>query len=103
MAYYNPWSGRDNAATDAAEGDTALLGTDGKIDCAGTGTARGFNDVIACVAADHGAKLANLRPPFAGHGNIGDYFADPVHPNDTGHQVIADVLAQVFQAPPAGE
>ena len=105
IAYYNPWSGRVGEETAAARGRVAMLGTDDQIDCAGTGTERGFNDVIACTAADHGAKLADLLPPFNGHGTIsttnapGAWFADEVHPNDTGHQEIANVLADVFQAP----
>ena len=98
VAYFNPWSGRDQE-TAAANGQVVLLGTDGEIDCSGTGTERGFNDVIACTAAAHNAKVADMIPPFAGHGD--DYFSDEIHPNDTGHQVMADVLEDVFQSPAA--
>jgi lysophospholipase L1-like esterase len=98
IEYYDPWSGRPGSATADANARLALLGTDDTIDCGGTGAERGFNDVIACVALQHGAKLADLLPPFAGHGAIGDYLFDDIHPNDTGHQVVADTLADVYEA-----
>jgi lysophospholipase L1-like esterase len=96
IAYYNPWSGRSEPAGD--HGALALRGSDRTMDCDGTGEQLGLNDRIACIGADHGAKLADLYPPFVGHGAIGDYFADDVHPNGTGHQVIADLLQDVFEA-----
>lgn len=97
IEYFNPWSGRTGADTAAANARVALLGTDDTIDCDGTGTELGLNDVIACTAEDHGAKAADMLPPFNGHGNIGDYFFDEIHTNDAGHQVMADVLEDVFQ------
>jgi lysophospholipase L1-like esterase len=100
IEYYNPWSGRPNSSTAAANARLALLGTDDMIDCDGTGTERGFNDVIACVGSQHQAKRADLLPPFTGHGTIGDYFFDDIHPNDTGHQVIANTLANAYEPAP---
>jgi lysophospholipase L1-like esterase len=97
MAYYNPWSGRGDA-TAAANGAHVLLGADEKLDCDATGENLGLNDRIACIGADHGALLADVYPPFVGHGAIGDYFSDDVHPNGTGHQVVADT----FEAALAG-
>jgi lysophospholipase L1-like esterase len=91
MAYYNPWSGRGNATNDA-NGQDVLLGADHTIDCDGTGENLGLNDRIACKAAEHGLPVANVYPPFVGHGTIGDYFSDDVHPNGTGHQVVADTF-----------
>jgi lysophospholipase L1-like esterase len=97
IAYFNPWSGRSEPAGD--RGNLVLRGFDRTLNCAGTGAALGLNDRIACIGAEHGAKLADAYPPFVGHGAIGDYFADEVHPNGTGHQVLADLLEDVFEAP----
>jgi phospholipase/lecithinase/hemolysin len=73
-----------------------LLGSDRVLDCAGTGDELGLDDRIACVAASHQAGLADAYPPFVGHGD--DYFADTIHPNATGHQLVADLFAQAFEA-----
>ena len=98
IAYFNPWSGDGDATVDD-NGDLVLRGTDRTLDCDGTGEALGLNDRIACIGAAHGAKLADAYPPFVGHGPIGDYFADEVHPNGAGHQVLADLLQDVYEAP----
>ena len=95
IGYYNPWSGRGNATQDD-NGNLVLRGSDRTLDCDGTGEALGLNDRIACIGADHGATLADAYPPFVGHGAIGDYFFDEVHPNATGHQVIANLLQGVL-------
>jgi lysophospholipase L1-like esterase len=63
------------------------------------GPARSVSSRLACIAADHGAKLADVYPPFLGHGTIGDYFYDTIHPNDTGHQVVADTFGDAFSTP----
>jgi lysophospholipase L1-like esterase len=97
IAYYNAWSGRIGEEMAAGNVELGLLGTDGTLDCEGTGEELGLNDRIACIGFDHGAKLADMYPPFVGHGPIGDYFADTVHPNGTGHQVMADVLQAAFE------
>jgi lysophospholipase L1-like esterase len=97
MAYYNPWSGREGGEANAPRAELALLGSDHALDCAGTGEERGLNDRIACLAATNQAGLADAYPPFVGHGELDDYFADAIHPNGTGHQVIADVFAQAFE------
>ena len=96
LAYYNPWSGRSGEQTSANNAALALLGADLTLDCDGTGEEIGLNDHIACIAADQGAKLADVYPPFIGHGRIGDYFYDTIHPNDTGHQVVADTFQAAF-------
>lgn len=94
MAYYNPASGRPNAATETANFDLLLLGADHELDCAGTGTDLGLNDLIACVGAQHGADLADVYPPFLGKGQV--YYYDTIHPNDLGHQAIADVFTDAY-------
>ena len=98
IAYFNPWSGDGDATVDD-NGNLVLRGTDRSLDCDGTGEALGLNDRIACIGAAHGAKLADAYPPFVGHGPIGDYFADDVHPNAAGHQVLADLLQDAYEAP----
>lgn len=40
-----------------------------------------------------GARIADVRPSF---GNSGALLADGIHPNQTGQQVIADIVAQAF-------
>jgi lysophospholipase L1-like esterase len=96
MAYYNPSSGRPGEETTAANTELALLGSDKKVDCAGQGMALGLNDLIACIGAQHGARLADVYPSFVGKGS--QWFADQVHPNDAGHAAIASVFADVFGA-----
>jgi lysophospholipase L1-like esterase len=71
MAYYNPWSGRVGQEIAAANATLVLLGSDGQIDCAGQGTSLGLNDRLACVGAQHGAKLADAYPAFIGTGLSG--------------------------------
>ena len=97
MAYANPWSGR-SGQEDIAEGARlVLLGSDGKLDCAGQGKALGLNDRLACVGARHGAKLADAYPPFVGKGS--EWFADEIHPNDAGHAALAAVFLDALGAP----
>lgn len=91
MAYYNPWSGRAGQETTAHNTAQALLGSDGKIDCTAQGEALGLNDLIACLGARHGTKLADVYPPFVGKGS--EWFADQIHPNADGHTAIAKVFA----------
>jgi Tol biopolymer transport system component/lysophospholipase L1-like esterase len=100
MAYYNPWSGRSGEEATANKAEVALLGADRTIDCDSSADfPYGLNDRIACIGADHGAVLADAYPPFIGHGPIGDYMADTIHPNDTGHQVIANTFQAAFETP----
>jgi lysophospholipase L1-like esterase len=98
MAYYNPWSGDGDATVDD-NGNLVLRGTDRTLDCGGTGEQLGLNDRIACIGADHNAKLADAYPPFIGHGAIGNYFYDDIHPNGTGHQVIANTFQAAYETP----
>ena len=92
------------------DGDATVRTDNGPISCCAgriahprlrrhRGSALGLNDRIACIGAAHGAKVAHAYPPFVGHGPIGDYFSDEVHPNGTGYQVLADLLQDVYEAP----
>jgi lysophospholipase L1-like esterase len=97
MAYFNPWSGRAGEEATADRAELVLLGSDRTLDCTGSGQELGLNDRVACIAAENHAKLADTYPPFLGHGD--DWFADFIHPNDTGYQVIADTFVDVFETP----
>ena len=99
MAYYNPWSGRSARTRLPTTTELVLRGADRTLDCDGTGEQLGLNDRIACIGAGHDAELADAYPPFIGHGAIGDYMSDNIHPNDAGHQVIADTFQAAFEAP----
>ena len=41
-----------------------LLGSDGKINCSGTGAALGLNDLIHCISIELGAKPVDVLPIF---------------------------------------
>jgi lysophospholipase L1-like esterase len=91
--YYNPFSGTGTSYEAAV--DAVLLGTDGVIDCeAAEPAAIGMNDIIACAAASHGARVIDIQPQFAGRGRALTLIGQQdVHPNDAGHSVIADAIA----------
>ena len=95
LAYYNPWSGEPGFELYADLAELALLGSDRTLDCAGTGEERGLNDRLACLAETYQGGVADAYPPFVGHAE--DWFFDDIHPNGTGHQVIADLFAQAFE------
>jgi acyl-CoA thioesterase I len=98
MTYFNPFSGTD--APYEAAGELALLGTDGRLDCgvAGTdATARGMNDIIACVAEEHGAVAVDVHPAFAGLGlELTHIGSEDIHANDVGYRVIAETFAEAL-------
>ena len=96
MAYYNPWSGRAGEEQAADDGELLMLGSDRSLDCGGTGSDLGLNDRIACIGSQHEAMVADVYPPFLGHGTIGDYFDNSLIPNGNGHQVIADTFEEAF-------
>ena len=97
MAYYNPWSGRAAEEARAAQAERVLLGADRTIDCDATGTDRGLNDLIACTAAEAGARVADAYPPFLDNGDL--WLSDDIHPNELGHEAIADAFEGAFTAP----
>ncbi len=99
LTYYNPFSGTGHLLEGAA--DDALLGEDRTLDCTAAAAdpdARGINDVIACVAAELGAEVADVHPAFARRGSeltlIG--YGD-VHANDAGYGVMAEVLEDRYR------
>jgi acyl-CoA thioesterase I len=92
MTYFNPFSGTD-AAYEAA-GELALLGSDRQVDCdADEQSARGMNDIIACLAHRHEAAVAHPYPLFIGLGlELTHIGASDIHANDRGYGVIADAF-----------
>lgn len=84
---YNPFSGRDPNV--GPLGDLALEGE------AGTPVPEGVNDVLKAVAQRHAVLVADVFPPFEGHG-AELVSADGIHPNDRGYQVMADVALAVL-------
>lgn len=90
LAYYNPHLGQGDEATL----DDVLLGDSLALDCDDTGDEVGLNDAIAQVADAHGSLLGNSYPGIkaAGPSMIS---GDHIHPNDAGHQKIAEA----FEAP----
>jgi lysophospholipase L1-like esterase len=84
MEYYNP----DIGTAKESATRQLLLGSDGKIDCSGSGAALGLNDLIHCISIEQGAKPIDVLPIFdaAGQAFISP---DQVHPNDAGHLAIA--------------
>jgi lysophospholipase L1-like esterase len=97
MEYYNYDIG--TARESATRGQ--LLGSDGKIDCSGTGTALGLNDLIHCISVEQGAKPIDVLPIFDAAGET-LLAPDHIHPNDAGHFAIAKAFggAATPAAPP---
>lgn len=87
---YNPFSG----GSINLDGIGALA-LEGQAD---TPFATGLNDAIRAVAQEKGAYLVEWYAPFLG--KVNEYIAqDLIHPNDTGHAVMAQaVLAAMAQA-----
>jgi lysophospholipase L1-like esterase len=87
---YNPFSG--GSVNLDGIGALALEGQDG------TPFTTGLNDAIRAVAQEKGAYVVEWYAPFLG--KVNEYIAqDLIHPNDTGHQVMAQaVLAVMAQA-----
>jgi lysophospholipase L1-like esterase len=97
MEYYNA-----NIGTPAAGATRQLLlGSDGAVDCAGTGAALGLNDLLHCIGIEQGAKPVDVLPVFDAAGEA-LLAADHAHPNDAGHLAIAKAFggAATPTAPP---
>jgi lysophospholipase L1-like esterase len=78
---------------------TYLLGSDLKVDCSGTGSALGLNDLIHCIALEQNALPVDLLPAFdaAGVSFLAD---DHFHPNDAGHLAIARAFGGAVERAP---
>ncbi|MGH2379688.1 MAG: SGNH/GDSL hydrolase family protein [Candidatus Limnocylindria bacterium] len=89
LAYYNPDVDPIAAAT--------VVGTDGTVACDPPDATPGLNDRIACVAEGRGVEVVDLHAAFLGREaeltRIGD---GDVHPNEMGHEVIAEAIADTL-------
>ncbi len=97
MLYYNSAIGTPNESA----WRQVLLGSDGKVDCAGAGVALGLNDLLHCISIEQGVKPIDVLPIFDAAG--GAFLApDHAHPNDAGHLAIAKAFggAAAPTAPP---
>jgi lysophospholipase L1-like esterase len=100
LTYYNPFSG--TASSYEVPSDAALLGSDGRIDCAANAEEPervGLNDLIACIGLAHGAIVADLYPDFSQRSpDLTNVLARDIHANDTGHALIADVIKRAIES-----
>jgi len=95
--YYNPMSGTGSPLEAAL--DRVLLGADGKIDCGGNPTQPGLNDLIACIAVQHGARVADVYPLFAGKGaELTHIRTGDTHPTNAGHAAIATAFRRAARS-----
>ena len=93
------WYNSDIGTEQESATRTYLLGSDLKIDCSGTGSALGFNDLIHCIALEKNALPVDLLPVFdaAGVSFLAD---DHFHPNDAGHLAIARAFGGAVERAP---
>ncbi len=94
--YYNPYDGTGNPLEGPV--DAALLGNDGAVDfdCAADPeepNKLGFNDIIACSGGALGAEIVDIYPLFNDAAPALTHIAEgDIHPNNDGHQAIADAV-----------
>jgi lysophospholipase L1-like esterase len=79
-----------------------LLGSDLKVDCSASGSALGLNDLIHCIALEHGAVPVEVLPAFDAAG-ASFLAADHRHPNDAGQRAIAQAFAGAAAAATAAQ
>jgi lysophospholipase L1-like esterase len=91
VTYYNPFQGTPSES----RWDDLLVGTDGRVDCAGDGEQIGLNDLIACVGQRFGARVADIYPSL--EGRIPELSAAGTHLNDAGYALVAEVVAGVLR------
>lgn len=86
LAYYNP-----DVEPAAA---TTVVGTDGIVSCDPSDANPGLDDRIACVAESRGVELIDLYAAFLGReAELTRIAVGDVHPNEAGHEVIAEIIA----------
>lgn len=85
------------ATVEAAVAAATVVGTDGTVACDPPDATPGLNDRIACVAEGRGVEVVDLHAAFLGREaeltRIGD---GDVHPNEMGHEVIAEAIADTL-------
>jgi lysophospholipase L1-like esterase len=60
-----------------------------------------MNDFIRPMARQEGAVLVDVHAAFTKAGNLTDLFADHVHPNDRGYEIIAGEFFKAITEPVA--
>ena len=85
--YYNRAKGTPNEPIAHAR----RIGADRTIDCTGRGQEVGLHDAISCRGAAHGAIVVDAYRPFYAS-PVNPISPDGVHPNDTGHALLAAAL-----------
>lgn len=87
MEYYNSQIGTPDEGARRAY----LLGSDLRVDCGGTGSAVGLNDLIHCIGLEKGVLPVDVLPVFD-TGGPSYLAADHSHPSDAGHRAIAQAF-----------
>ena len=95
MEYYN-W---DVGTPREGANRVRLLGSDLKVDCSGTGSALGLNDLIHCIALEENAVPVDVLAAFEGAG-AAFVSPDQLHPNDAGHLAIAKAFGGAVERTP---
>lgn len=55
-----------------------------------------LNEGIKAMAREEGALVIDAHAAFIARGNLASLFADDVHPNDAGHELLAETYAQAL-------
>lgn len=56
---------------------------------------KSYNTRVCEIAADHNIPLIDIRSAFLALGNYSSYLCDDgIHPNEKGHQLIADIISE---------
>jgi lysophospholipase L1-like esterase len=95
MEYYNWEIGTSKEGANRVR----LLGDDLKVDCSGTGSAIGLNDLIHCIALEAKAVPVDVLPAFDAAG-AGFLDIDHLHPNDAGYLGIAKAFGGAVERGP---
>ena len=80
--------------------DDIMLGENNAIGCDDTGADVGLNDVIFQEAGDYGLPVANTFGPMKWFGSLA-LRGDLIHPNNTGHSIIAQAFRDAAPRCPA--
>lgn len=87
LSYFNPRVG----TTKEKPFNANLLGDDRRIGCGDAGAEAGLNDVIFQEAGDYGLPVASTFGPMREAGRAA-MAGDHIHPNKTGHAIIAQAF-----------
>jgi lysophospholipase L1-like esterase len=60
-----------------------------------------MNELLRPMARQEGAALADVHAAFLREGNLSALFADHIHPNDRGYEILAAEFFRALSQPPA--